>query len=348
MTSSRLRLFALLVLVTTLACDGEPLPPLPPRATEVSCDPLDASGEPYALLSETGCFVDLTSLEPAPDLVPYDVFSPLWTDGADKTRYVVVPPAEQLTIREDDLSLPVGTLLIKIFSMHIARGERFLEARFSRQEADGRMRFFSYVFDGDEQEARRVERSQEIPFRTHEGEPITYTVPSERTCTTCHSGVQPLLGFTLAQIGRDNDYGPDRRPAQQLDAMRDIDLLEGDYEGALLTDPREVGPIAERARAWLHTHCSHCHRPGGFAPSAIGMDLRFDVPLTDTGLCDPVGFGRYTRFNRLEPGYPSESGIILRMEEEGVGRMPPVGLSIIDRDGVAVVRRYIESLPTCE
>ncbi len=340
------QLWSTFALVAFLAsCDYAPLPP---RLASVFCDPFDASGEPLPLLSETGCFPDVAALLPAPDLVPYDVLSPLWTDGADKTRYVVVPPDEQIEITDGRVALPTGTLLIKVFAMQTTRGERALEVRFSEQRADGGLRFFSYTFDNDGAEARRDEGAVEIPLVSVDGGAFDYLVPSEVSCTSCHSRAQPILGFTLPQIARVNDYGPARRSAHQLDAMRDVGLLTGEYDGVPLRDPLADGPLPQRARAWLHANCGHCHQPGGFAGSVGAMDLRFDVPLAETGLCEPLVFGRYAGTLRIDPGFPSDSGIILRVEDEGFARMPPIGLSIADREGIAVVRSYIESLEACE
>jgi hypothetical protein len=43
---------------------------------------------PPSRLSQTGLFIDLTTLEPALGLIPYEVNSPLWSDGAVKMRWI--------------------------------------------------------------------------------------------------------------------------------------------------------------------------------------------------------------------------------------------------------------------
>ena len=47
-----------------------------------------------------------------------------------------------------------------------------------------------------------------------------------------------------------------------------------------------AGTLGERARAYLHTNCSQCHRPGG--PTTTNMDLRYATALADTNACDVV------------------------------------------------------------
>src|SRR5204863_6670833 len=42
-------------------------------------------------LEETGAFANLQTLEPNPGIVPYDVNSPLWSDGAIKKRWFSIP-----------------------------------------------------------------------------------------------------------------------------------------------------------------------------------------------------------------------------------------------------------------
>src|SRR5207244_3058909 len=44
-----------------------------------------------ALLSQTGVFADLQKMEPANFLIPYTVNSPLWSDGAAKSRWIALP-----------------------------------------------------------------------------------------------------------------------------------------------------------------------------------------------------------------------------------------------------------------
>ena len=44
--------------------------------------------------------------------------------------------------------------------------------------------------------------------------------------------------------------------------------------------------LDDRARAYLHTNCSQCHRPGGPTPS--NMDLRYTTHVAGTNACDVV------------------------------------------------------------
>ncbi|MGB5285581.1 MAG: hypothetical protein WBN29_13795 [Polyangiales bacterium] len=88
------RVWGCLVALFSISCGGDAAtlsgPALQPRPEVQTCLPDVTDGMP-ARLSDTGCFADLKSLEPGPDLIPYDVSSALWTDGAFKPRFMVVP-----------------------------------------------------------------------------------------------------------------------------------------------------------------------------------------------------------------------------------------------------------------
>ena len=71
--------------------------------------------------------------------------------------------------------------------------------------------------------------------------------------------------------------------ANQLATLEHIDLLSPALPGPpdtlpALADPPNAGaPLTDRARAWLHTNCAQCHRPGGPTPSSL--DLRATTAL---------------------------------------------------------------------
>jgi len=44
-----------------------------------------------ALLSQTGAFANLATMEPSAGVIPYDMIEPFWSDGAAKFRWMAVP-----------------------------------------------------------------------------------------------------------------------------------------------------------------------------------------------------------------------------------------------------------------
>lgn len=306
-------------------------------------------GEPVPTLAETGCFVDVESLEPAPDLVPYAVRSPLWTDGAKKTRWVVVPPSETLGWADGELALPDGTILIKLFELEgvdgASRDPHRMEVRFLVR-VDEDWRFFTYRFDAEGASAALLDEGV-VEALTVDGEPVEYLFPDRLTCSACHFSGEPVLGFSAEQLDYRWDYGP--ATENQLVALADVGLLApGEPAAAPLVDPESSdATLEERARSWLHANCAHCHRPGGWG-AGTGMDLRASTPLAETRLCGETTdyYGLFGP-DRIEPGFPEESGLYRRLTAEGLERMPPVGVSVLDPTGEEVIRRWITSLARC-
>src|SRR5690606_18980477 len=106
--------------------------------------------------------------------------------------------------------------------------------------------------------------------------------PSEGECLACHTTVAGFaLGPETAQLNRDFLYTATGRTANQLATLEHINLFTGALPGdpadlPALADPADTGAATgDRARAWLHTNCAQCHRPGG--PTPTDLDLRFDT-----------------------------------------------------------------------
>ncbi len=95
---------------------------------------------------------------PADGVIPYDLNSPLFSDYTVKHRFVKLPPGGSATYSEKDVfSFPVGTVIAKTFAYPIdardpAKGERLLETRILRHEADGWVGL-PYVWNQEQTEA---------------------------------------------------------------------------------------------------------------------------------------------------------------------------------------------------
>jgi mono/diheme cytochrome c family protein len=78
---------------------------------------------PPAKLSETGFFTDLGSMTPSSGVLPYDVNSPLWSDGSGKGRWLVLPAGQKMTFNTTQpWTFPVGTQMIKLFALDLGNG----------------------------------------------------------------------------------------------------------------------------------------------------------------------------------------------------------------------------------
>jgi mono/diheme cytochrome c family protein len=117
-----------------------------------------------------------------------------------------------------------------------------------------------------------------------------------------------------------------------------------------MPDPADTtASLTNRARAYLHTNCSQCHRPGGPTPST--MDLRYTTALNATNACNVVptagdlGIGANARL--IAPGSAANSIIPNRANRRDGDGMPPLGSNRVDADGVALLTQWINSLTGC-
>lgn len=308
-------------------------------------------------LSEAGCFDDLAARTPAPGVVPYGVNAALWTDDAAKDRFLVIPPGETIAVGEDGaLALPIGSIVLKFFAFDFAVGDpdsrRNVEARVMIRRPFG-WQFHSYRFDADGSDATLLPAGEVDALELDDhGQTVRfdYTWPSRGNCKVCHGlGASDVLGVRLDQLA--GTYAYDVGVADQLDALASIGMFSAPLPAVTaMARPDDVdAPLEQRARAYLHTNCGHCHRPGGWTPADLTMDLRYTTPLVDAHICG-VATQYYnawvTSEIRVAPGDPEGSVIWQRIGMRGLGQMPPLATARVD-PGNAVVGEWIASLTEC-
>ncbi len=303
-------------------------------------------GFPRAL-AEFGFFQDAGATEPSDFVYLYELNTPLWSDGADKLRYIYVPDGERITADgagngDGLLQFPVGSAIIKTFAYGEGEDQRFIETRVLLHRADGWVAL-PYRWNAEQTDARLAIAGARIPITTPEGEEISYRIPNMNQCKTCH-----------AQDGEVIPIGPKARnlSADWLAQMVDSGHLTAMPEGADVLPVWQAadtdGEIDAQARAYLDVNCAHCHKPGGSA-SNTGLDLRWEQndPFTIGVRKPPVAAGRGAGgfLVSIEPGDPDASILVHRMNsaEPGVA-MPELGRSTIDHDAVALMRTWIEGM----
>ena len=291
-------------------------------------------------LEEFGFFVDGPNQIPTMGVIPYRLNTPLYSDGAEKLRFVYVPSGEKVPLGDDGLlQLPVGSALIKTFAFGDGDARRLIETRVLLHRADGWLAL-PYRWNDEQTEARLAVAGARLPITTPAGEKISYRIPNKNQCKECHG-----LNGTVTPIG------PKARNLSQDWMSARADWFEATPRNVAvvpLWDDASAGSAEERARGYLDVNCAHCHRPGATASNS-GLDLRWDQ-------ADPQSFGVHKRpvaagrgagsheFS-IEPGKPDDSIIVYRMSstEPGVA-MPELGKATVDREGVEAVRRWIASM----
>jgi len=321
-----------------------------------------SAGPPPQTISASGLFSDLSTLEPAPGLIPYGVNAELWSDGAYKTRYLALPGSAQIEFSPDGYwKFPANSVLVKNFYLEFTKGDpasrQIVETRFLIKNGDAdEWKGLSYQWNEDASDAALLSDSATLSFFIEDADSPDgfseqqYFFPGPEDCTLCHrEAAGRVLGPQTAQLN--GDYAYDGIVDNQLRTLNHIGVFSEDIGEQYDDFPRWANPRDEtlsletRARAYLATNCSHCHRPNGVDRADI--DLRYEIPLSQTNTVDwaPM-LGRLDAPDArvISPGNADNSTILLRLLTFSSNRMPPVASSIIDEHGTALLRAWIDQL----
>jgi uncharacterized repeat protein (TIGR03806 family) len=293
-----------------------------------------------ATLSATGCFTGDGPPEPVEAMFPYEVNVPLWSDGASKARWFAVPDGTTLAVDSaGDLDLPIGSVVAKEFALD---GQR-VETRLLVRHDDGNWAGYSYRWREDGLDADLLAAAETVQW----GE-ATWHHPGRGECLACHTAATGrTLGLTTPQLDRAGEIGG-HAVDDQLAVLTAAGLLDAGLDLPALPAPDSAESLEARARADLDVNCANCHRPGGTGLGAI--DLRHDVALADSGLCDATPIHGDLGVEGalvLTPGDPTRSVLSLRMHATDANRMPGLGSEIVDPEGTALVDGWIAGMVDC-
>jgi putative heme-binding domain-containing protein len=333
-------------------------------------------------LSETGLFASVPGQTPADGVYPFAVNARMWQDFATSEHWIALPGDSAVTDDERRppipgnvswhgfrLHFPKDAVLVRTASLETQRGDPATPRKVETQilHFDGSY-WHGYTFawrddqtDADLVPAEGAEKTFTVKDPVYAGgvRRQTWTFQSRSQCLQCHS---PWTEYTLAfnphQLNRDLNGPAD--PHNQLTALGDLGLLKrigGDgkakpnYSPAdcaalpRLADPHDpTAPLADRARAYLHANCSHCHREGA---GSAGIDLQaFGRPASIDALTGPPKLGTFglPAPRVIAPGEPNRSVLVYRMAKFNTGRMPHVGSDLVDPAGTELVARWVASL----
>lgn len=294
---------------------------------------------------------------PAPGVQPYTLGTPLFSDHAEKYRFIWMPPGSQAQYRPSGvLAFPVGTVLIKRFGYPADLRRPWdkvalVETRLLIHRASG-WAALSYVEEPGGAVLKRAGKRVPIRITGFDGQPmsIDYAVPNQNQCKQCHQDGEAItpIGPTAGNLnhGLFGD-GPSQLAVWQAGG-RLAGLPAANWPRlARWNDPAE--PLEARARAYLAVNCGHCHSRGGFASnSGLYLNPEEKVPAHLGIMKRPVAAGRGSgglSFSIL-PGQPDQSILVHRMASSDPGiMMPQFGRSMAHAEGLALVRAWIAAMP---
>lgn len=325
----------------------------------------DPNGLACDLLSSYALFRgDGAAQRPNDGVVPYDLNTPLFSDGADKHRFAYVPAGEKAVYRPfTAFDFPVGTVLVKSFGYVLderdpSRGEKLIETRLLLHRAD-RWVAVTYRWNDAQTDAVLHTTGDDVPVEwiDADGNPrsLVFHVPDVNQCKECHEEVIPFvspLGPKARNLNK--TYAYDDGEENQLLRWTRLGILDGAPSpdaaprAAVLSDPSS-GTLEERARTYLDVNCAGCHGFGGLARTS-GLRLSIDeTDPTALGICkSPVAAGNGAGAFRydIDPGHPETSILIYRMQstEPGVA-MPELGRQLPHGEAIELLSEWIRSMP---
>ncbi len=290
-------------------------------------------------LADTGLYSDFASRTLAPGIIEYTPRHPLWSDGAEKKRYLLLPPNARIDTSDmDNWAFPVGTKVWKEFDV----GSVVVETRLLWKVSDAQWWEVAYAWTSDGTDAiASVDGGANALGTGHE-------IPSQQDCNACHANVRDvLIGVSALQLGASDGDGTLTSLAGQNKLTNAPSNAPFDVPGAGVT---------REALGYLHGNCGHCHN-GDYASPTLqkqtNMRLRLSVsdvdasntPVNKTATClvmkhlvpPDVAYA-------LVPGDPDASGIVARMNRRDSYGMPPECTNAVDEAGVATVSAWIASM----
>jgi hypothetical protein len=307
-----------------------------------ACDPteaIDTSPAVPALLSATGLYQSIAAKTLSPGVLPFTPQFPLWSDGAEKHRWVHLPACAKIdTSNMDRWEMPVGTKIWKEFSFNGVR----VETRYLHRWGPGPN---DYVFQAYQWAEDATDATPVSTGGVKDANGTTHDIPGEWECEVCHGhSPERVLGLSAIQLSH---AGPGLTIASLSAAGR-------------LTVPSAGFSVpgnttARAALGYLHGNCAHCHNP---SPSAVWFNRPYslkllttattvaetDAFLTAVGVA-PEKFVHPGITHRITAGDPASSCVAYRMSVRGsADAMPALGTEIVDPDGLARITAWISEL----
>jgi hypothetical protein len=291
-------------------------------STPGSCAAPEMTALPICTLSLTGCMDSTTLTSFVAKAIRYEVNSPLWSDGAAKSRAFVLPPGGKIHVKdcEPDAGataladctspmgipngaadtgrwvFPVGTVMLKNFVFDGKVVETRLLMRVDAATAAVIQNGtdwvgYNYAWNEAQTEATVVPNARtSVRFDTGK-RTVTWNYPNFADCIGCHNPAVGTLGPENDQMNRVVDGG------NQLDTFVAMGLFDTTaprkpYAAALvepyasadlgLAGPPAGATVDQEARSYLSANCGFCHRPD---VNDQGFDLRAGLSLAQTGIC---------------------------------------------------------------
>lgn len=289
-----------------------------------------------ATLSEVGIYSGAQASQPLAPALSYEPGYPLWSDGGQKFRSVVLPEGTSVDASDpENYVFPVGTLIFKTFAFPTPANPDAnvpVETRLLRLNDDGwELAAYAWNEAATDAELLDLKRGQTREILAEDGSVVEHSIPSRLECRQCHeSSTSEVLGINELQLAKSGSLAE----------------LAPRLSGAP-SEPSTLpahGPLTTSVLGYFVGNCVHCHNDTNGAASSF--DLRpaaalaniVDQPTASSATADGI---------RIAPGKPDESILYLGVKggtELEVKDMPPLGVALRDESAAQLLRRWITAL----
>lgn len=341
---------------STFDAGGNDGSPVTDAGHDAACEDLGAPDVPNYLRCTT-LYSDWASRTVDPSNKPYTPGVILWSDGADKQRWIYLPPGTKIDTSDmDQWSFPVGTKVWKQFSF----GGHKVETRYFEKVGPaafdggvGEWRWGTYQWNADESEATEINNGAD------DAGPNGYSIPAHGDCNSCHNGGKRdrLLGVEAIGLGLPAATG------ETLAQLQTDNLLTVNPPSTTVAVPDD-GKGSKDALAYLHMNCGvTCHNDNPNALCSIsGLEMRLSATdvfagqavtatktyTTAVGVAPTIFATEFADagWHRITSGDVAHSEIPVLDSHRGTGdQMPPLATHIPDDAGIGIVESWIANGP---
>ncbi|WP_343667846.1 hypothetical protein [Chitinophaga sp.] len=267
----------------------------------------------------------MQKLVPAAGVEVIEIASPLFTDYAQKQRLLKLPAGKKVMLNGDSLPIfPEGTIIAKTFYYPTAR--QIIETRLLLLK-DHKWNVATYRWDKDQKNATLLTAGAIVPVSLGNRK-LAYKIPSQGDCGSCHRSGNEISPIGPKAANLNISVHREGSQQNQLAYLMNKGMIAHADITSIASLPAYSDttlPVSIRARAYLEINCAHCHQPSGMAANTSVM-LGYFTPYDKTGI----------EFNK--------QNMLIRMSTMGEFHMPKTGTTIIDAEGLQLVRKYIKDL----
>ncbi|MDR8394203.1 hypothetical protein NC796_23850 [Aliifodinibius sp. S!AR15-10] len=324
------------------------------------CLPLE---KPHPKLSDYNLYKEpLDNLEPVSGVLPYDLNTELFSDYAQKQRFVYVPKDTFMIYQEEEvLDFLVGSMLVKNFyydkDQRDPSSERIIiETRLLMHNETG-WTAETYVWNEGQNEAflQQAGELKDVEWIDQEGitRKVNFIIPTKNDCKKCHAHNSSLvpLGPKVRNLNKIYPYADGEinqlTKWEQHGILRERPDLQKIPKAPVWDDP-STGTLQQRARIYLDVNCGNCHNRSGSAGHSGHYLTYEEKDSSHLGMYKtPVAAGRGSGGLQYDivPGHPDRSILVFRMESvDPAVRMPEIGRTLVHEEAVELIREWVQEM----